>query len=132
MVSTTAAAEAGEIALTLDFTLNLKPAANFAFTLNASLLFVVGTAIVVMGVTHDSARVDGRSTRKISAEVDFSLLALVVAAMLGGSRKGESSCEEGGGEDEEFFLGSVFSTKVVVLVGVTENLEKEFKQSSRS
>jgi hypothetical protein len=59
-------------------------------------------------------------------------LALVVAAMLGGSRKGESSGEEGGGEDEEFFHGSVFSTKVVVLVGVTENLEKEFKQSSRS
>ena len=55
VVRTTAVAEAGEVALAVDFPLNLKSAANFAFALNASLLFVVGTAMVVMGVTYDSA-----------------------------------------------------------------------------
>ena len=49
----TALAEAGQIALTFEFPLNLKPAANFAFALNASLLFVVGTAMVV-AITNGS------------------------------------------------------------------------------
>jgi len=39
--------------LTLDLILNLMPAAIFAFTLNASLLFVIST--VMMAVTYGSA-----------------------------------------------------------------------------
>jgi len=55
LVVATAMAEAGQIALALDLTLILKSAANFAFTLNASLLFVIAMTMVVMALTHGSA-----------------------------------------------------------------------------
>ena len=83
MIGATAVAETGQVALTLNFTLNLKPAANFAFTLNARLLFVVGVTAVAIAIAYGSARVNGRSTRKVSTDVDFSLLTLVMPAMLG-------------------------------------------------
>lgn len=114
--------------LALDFTLNLKPAANFAFTLNASLLFVVGMSTVTMAMAYKSARVYGGSTRKVSTDIDFSLLTLEVAAVLGCGGQDESSGQEACAEYEEFFH-LIFSTGVVVLLDVTENAKKEFKES---